>query len=199
MSDPAHPVEYIDQIEFRMTGDYMIQDQRVASRRPDVLVYEGPVLAEDLTDLRSDRSSALRLDHGNRLGLDREADRRLSRTITAAKIPIPPTAKLGGYQQLVRGDVMRGKFRNGLDKPEPFVPESPTPVSFRLPDVEHTFRTGHKIMVQVQSTWFPLIDRNPQKFVDIYSAKESDFQKATQRVYRSSKMASHLEVLELSR
>jgi predicted acyl esterase len=72
-------------------------------------------------------------------------------------------------------------------------------VSFRLADIEHTFRSGHKIMVQVQSTWFPLIDRNPQKFVDIYSAKESDFQKATQRVYRSSKMPSHLEVLELSR
>ena len=94
---------------------------------------------------------------------------------------------------------MRGKFRNGLDKPEAFVPDRPTPVTFRLPDVEHTFRTGHRMMVQIQSTWFPLIDRNPQKFVDIYSAKESDFQKATQRVYRSSKMPSHLDVLEATR
>ena len=89
---------------------------------------------------------------------------------------------------------MRGKFRNSLEKPEPFVPGQPTPVNFPLPDVAHTFRTGHRIMVQVQSTWFPLIDRNPQTFVDIYNAKESDFQKATQRVYRTSKMPSHLEV-----
>ncbi len=86
--------------------------------------------------------------------------------------------KFGGYQQLVRGDVMRGKFRNSLSKPEPFVPGQPTPVNFTLQDVAHTFRAGHKIMVQIQSSWFPLIDRNPQKFVDIYSAKESDFQKA---------------------
>ena len=80
--------------------------------------------------------------------------------------------KLGGYQQLVRGDVMRGKFRNSLEKPEPFVPDEPTPVNFTLQDVAHTFRSGHRIMVQVQSTWFPLVDRNPQKFVDIYSATE---------------------------
>ncbi len=117
----------------------------------------------------------------------------------AAKEGDPASAKFGGFQQLVRGDVMRGKFRNGLDKPEAFVPGDPTPVNFRLPDVEHTFRAGHRIMVQIQSTWFPLIDRNPQKFVDIYSAKETDFQKATQRVYRSSKMPSHLEVLEVAR
>ena len=111
----------------------------------------------------------------------------------------PPAVKFGGYQQLVRGDVMRGKFRNSLEKPEPFVPNQPTPVNFTLQDVAHTFRSGHKIMVQVQSTWFPLIDRNPQKFVDIYSATEADFQKATQRVYHSAEMPSHLEVLEVVR
>ena len=101
--------------------------------------------------------------------------------------------QLGGYQQLVRGDVMRGKFRNSLSEPEPFVPDEPTAVNFTLHDVCHTFRPGHKLMVQVQSTWFPLVDRNPQNFVDISTAKESDFQKATQRVYRSSQMPSHLE------
>ena len=196
-SDPARPVEYIDQIEFGMTNDYMVQDQRVAARRPDVLVYEGPALAEELR-------------------ISGPIDARLFVSTTGTDsdwivklIDVYPDdpgktdsdsgpARLRGYQQLVRGDVMRGKFRNGLDKPEPFVPGEPTPVSFRLPDVEHTFRPGHRIMVQVQSTWFPLIDRNPQKFVDIYSAKESDFQKATQRVYRSSQMPSHLEVLEVS-
>ena len=92
---------------------------------------------------------------------------------------------------------MRGKFRNSLSKPEPFVPGEPTPMNFALQDVAHTFRAGHKIMVQIQSTWFPLIDRNPQKFVDIYQARESDFQKATQRVYRTTEMPSRLELLEL--
>ncbi len=89
--------------------------------------------------------------------------------------------KFGGFQELVRGDVMRGKFRNNLSKPEPFVPNQATPVNFTLQDTAHTFRAGHKVMVQIQSSWFPLVDRNPQTFVDIYNAKESDFQKATQR------------------
>jgi predicted acyl esterase len=102
-----------------------------------------------------------------------------------------------GYEQLVRGDVMRGKFRNSLEKPEPFVPGEPTAVNFTMNDVAHTFRPGHKIMIQVQSSWFPMVDRNPQKFVDINKADESDFQKATQRVYRTGQMPSHLEFLEL--
>ena len=181
-----------------MTGDYMTQDQRDVSRRPDVLVYEGPVLTEEMT-----------------ISGPIEAQLFVSTTGTDSDWVVKlvdvypddyrgaeaesPTAKLGGFQQLVRGDVMRGKFRNGLDKPEPFVPGSPTAVSFRLPDVEHTFRRGHRVMVQIQSTWFPLIDRNPQKFVDIYSAKASDFRKATQHVYRSSEMPSHLGVLEVVR
>jgi hypothetical protein len=107
--------------------------------------------------------------------------------------------KFGGYQQLVRGDVLRGKFRNSLSKPEPFVPNAPTPVNFVLQDVSHTFRARHKIMVQIQSSWFPLVDRNPQTFVDIYQSRESDFQRATQRVYRNREMPSRLELLELPR
>jgi predicted acyl esterase len=94
---------------------------------------------------------------------------------------------------------MRGKFRKSLSAPEPFVPNEPTPVNFQLNDVNHTFRPGHKLMIQVQSTWFPLVDRNPQTFVDISTAKETDFQKAIQRVYRNSQMPSHLELLELVR
>ena len=97
--------------------------------------------------------------------------------------PNPKEIEMGGYQQLVRCEVMRGKFRNSFEKPEPFTPYKPTRVRFKLPDIAHGFRKGHRIMVQVQSSWFPLVDRNPQKFVDIYSAKEADFQKATQRVY----------------
>jgi hypothetical protein len=101
---------------------------------------------------------------------------------------------MGGYQQLVRGDVMRGKFRNGLDKPEPFTPGDPAAVGFTMSDVYHTFRRGHRIMVQVQSTWFPLVNRNPQRFVDINAATDEDYQRATQRLYRSSRGASHIVV-----
>jgi hypothetical protein len=90
---------------------------------------------------------------------------------------------------------MRGKFRNSFEKPEPFTPGEPTKVKFTVPDTCHTFRSGHRIMIQVQSSWFPLVDRNPQKFVDIYHADESDFQKATQRVYRSRDLPSRLTVL----
>lgn len=108
--------------------------------------------------------------------------------------PNPTGVRMGGYQQLVRGEVMRGKFRDSLEKPEAFTPGRPTAVRFKLPDVCHTFRRGHKLMIQVQSSWFPLVDRNPQTFVDIATAKESDFQKATHRLYRSREFPSRLVV-----
>ncbi len=197
-SDPSRPVGYLDKIEIGMTGDYMIQDQRIASRRPDVLVYSSGDLKADLTiagpiDARLFVSTS---------GTDSDWVVKLI-DVYPDDYPTPDPdnapVKLGGYQQLVRGDVMRGKFRNSLSKPEPFVPGQPTPVNFTLQDVAHTFRAGHKVMVQIQSSWFPIVDRNPQKFVDIYSAKESDFQPATQRVYHSSEMPTHLEVLEIPR
>ena len=102
---------------------------------------------------------------------------------------------MGGYQQLIRGDVLRGKFRKSFEKPEPFVANEPTEVKFTLPDIYHTFRPGHRIMVQIQSTWFPLVDRNPQSFVTIPTAKASDFRKATQRVFRTADHPSKLTVL----
>jgi predicted acyl esterase len=111
--------------------------------------------------------------------------------------PNPSGVRMGNFQQLVRGDVMRGKFRESLESPKPFTPGEPTAVDFRLQDVCHTFRTGHRLMVQVQSTWFPLVDRNPQQFLDIYSASEGDFRRATQRVYRDRDRASRLELLVL--
>jgi predicted acyl esterase len=111
--------------------------------------------------------------------------------------PNPAGVKLGGYQQLVRGDVFRGKFRNSFEKPEPFEPGKVTKVEFTIPDIFHTFRRGHRVMVQVQSSWFPLVDRNPQTFVNIPTAKPEDFRKATQRVYRSGKAASSLTVQAL--
>ncbi len=101
---------------------------------------------------------------------------------------------MGGFQQLVRGDVMRGKFRNSFERPEPFKPGEPTVVPMTIPDVHHTFRPGHRVMVQVQCSWFPLVDRNPQTFVDIYHAKELDFRKADQRLYRSADHATRLDI-----
>jgi putative CocE/NonD family hydrolase len=198
VSDPAKPVEYLEKPEPKMAGDYMIQDQRMASRRPDVLVYQGPEIAQDFTvtgsiDVRFFVSTS---------GTDSDWIVKLI-DVYPGDFPTPethpPGVMYGGYQQLVRGDVMRGKFRESLSDPKPFTPNRITEVNFTMPDVQHCFRTGHKIMIQVQSTWFPLIDRNPQTFVDIYKAKDSDFQKATQRVYHSAEMPSRLEVRELVR
>ena len=95
---------------------------------------------------------------------------------------------------MVRGDIFRGKYRNSYETPEPFIPNKITEVKIPLQDINHTFLKGHRIMVQIQSSWFPLADRNPQKFVDIYHAKESDFQKATQRIYHNNQYPTHLEI-----
>lgn len=193
LSDPAKPVPYMNVVDTGMVAEYLVADQRFAARRPDVLVFQTGVLEEDVT-----------------IAGPVEADLFVSTTGTDSdwivKLidvypddypdpkPNPKEIRMGGYQQLVRGDVMRGKFRNSLEQPAPFTPGRPTRVRFTLPDTYHAFRTGHRIMVQMQSTWFPLVDRNPQKFTDIYNADESDFQKATQRVYRSPDMSSKLTV-----
>jgi putative CocE/NonD family hydrolase len=192
-SDPARPVPYFEKTTIGMAAEYMTADQRFAARRPDVLVYETDVLAEDVT-LAGPLDAELHLATS---GTDADWVVKLIDVYPddyPDPDPNPAGVRLGGYQQLVRGDVMRGKFRNSFEKPEPFTPGEPAAVKFRLQDIYHTFRTGHRIMVQVQSSWFPLVDRNPQTFVDIYSARESDFRKATQRVYRSRELASRLVV-----
>ncbi|MHB1557842.1 MAG: CocE/NonD family hydrolase [Isosphaeraceae bacterium] len=197
ISDPAHPVEYTEEIAFGMLGDYMIRDQRVASRRPDVVVYEGEPLKEDITVAGPIQARLFVSTSGTDSDWIIKLIDVFPDNAGGDDGPNAPV-KLGGYQELVRGDVMRGKFRNSLSKPEPFVPGQPTPVNFRLQDVSHTFQKGHKIMVQIQSTWFPLVDRNPQKFVDINNATEADFHKATQRVYHEASMPSRLEVLTIA-
>ena len=106
---------------------------------------------------------------------------------------------MGGYQQLVRGEPMRGRFRNGYERPEPFEPGKVTKVAWTMPDVLHTFRRGHRVMIHVQSTWFPLVDRNPQTFVDAWQARPEDFQKAVQRVHRGSAAASSISFRVLPR
>jgi predicted acyl esterase len=118
---------------------------------------------------------------------------------TPDNTPNPAEIKMGGFQMLVRGEPFRAKYRNSFSKPEPLVPGKVTKIEFDMPDAYHTFKKGHRLMVQVQSSWFPLVDRNPQKFVDIYRATENDFQKATQRVYRSPVYSSHVKLRVLGK
>jgi putative CocE/NonD family hydrolase len=193
VSDPRRPVPFLDKIAIGMSQEYMTADQRFASRRPDVLVYETPELEEDVTIAGPIQAELF----VSTTGTDSDWVVKLIDVYPndyPDPNPNPTGVKMGGYQQLVRGDVMRGKFRDSFEKPEAFTPNKPTRVKFDLMDVCHTFRRGHRIMVQVQSSWFPLVDRNPQTFVDIYSARPSDFRKATQRVYHTRDMASRVTV-----
>ncbi len=194
LSDPAHPVPYTEATAPSMTREYMTDDQRFASRRPDVLTYQTDALTAPLTlagpiqallqvaTTGSDADWVVKI-------IDVYPDNTPDNPRTA------PNVHLGGYQQLVRSEVMRGRFRNSFSQPEPFVPGQVTPVPFTVQDLMHTFQPGHRLMVQVQSTWFPLVDRNPQKYVDnIYEANEADFQSATHRLYHSPAHASQLAV-----
>jgi uncharacterized protein len=189
VSDPNRPVPYVGYIAGGMTGDYMTEDQRFASRRPDVLAYQGEPLDEDVIVAGPVKVTL----NVSTTGTDSDFVVKLV-DVYPNDYPTPPApdgqrppsnaVRMGGYQQLVRGEPFRGKYRNSFEKPEPFVPGQPASIEFELPDVYHAFRRGHRIMVQVQSSWFPLVDRNPQKFMEIPKATAADFQKATQRVYR---------------
>lgn len=183
ISDPAKPVPYSEKVHSRRTREYMDDDQRFVARRPDVLVYDSGVLTDDITlagpvvaDLIVSLSST-------------DADFVVKLIdVLPDNTPMDPVSRypMGGYQMLVRAEIMRGKFRNSFAKPEPFVPGKPTQVKFELPDVAHTFKKGHKLMIQVQSSWFPLTDLNPQQFEDINKAKDADFVKETIKVYHNN-------------
>jgi putative CocE/NonD family hydrolase len=181
LSDPAHPVPYIDGIHERRDNQYIVTDQRFAATRPDVLVYQSEPLSQDLTVT-------------GRL----KADIFLSSTGTDADlvvklIDVLPANEEGsttrlpaGYQRLVRAEVFRCKFRNSFERPEPLTPGQVTEVAFDINEIAHTFKKGHRLMVQVQSSWFPLVDRNPQTFVNIPTCTETDFQKAAIRIYHDA-------------
>jgi putative CocE/NonD family hydrolase len=193
LSDPAKPVPFIGGTHIGMPVQYMLADQRFASSRTDVLVYQTEELENDVT-LAGPIDASL---HVSTTGTDSDWVVKLIDVYPdnyPNPDPNPTRVRMGGYQQLVRGEPFRGKFRNSFEKPEPFEPGKVAKVGFVLPDVYHTFRRGHRIMVHVQSSWFPLVDRNPQKFIDIYNAKKADFQKATQRVYRSKAFPSRVTV-----
>jgi len=193
VSDPNRPVPFTATISSGMPRTYMVEDQLFAARRPDVWVYQSDPLTEDVT-IAGPVAASLFV---STTGTDSDWVVKLIDVYTGDHPnpePNPTSVQLGHYQQLVRGEPLRGKFREGLDKPKPFEPGKVTKVEWVMPDVCHTFRTGHRIMVQVQSSWFPLLDRNPQKFCDIYRAKPEDFEKATQRIYRANATPSLVRV-----
>lgn len=197
VSDPKNPVPFVPDHGVDMDADYMTRDQRFSSGRQDVLSYESEVLSTDVT-VAGQVSPRLVVSTS---GTDSDWVVKLIDVHPAESAGASGTAGVSGqgpresgFQELVRGDVMRGKFRASFSAPSPMRPNEATAVDFTMPDVYHTFRKGHRILVQVQSSWFPLIDLNPQRFENIYSARAADFQSATQRVYHGVKHASRIEI-----
>ncbi|NUQ22503.1 MAG: CocE/NonD family hydrolase [Saprospiraceae bacterium] len=192
ISDPGKPVPYAEHIHLGRTAEYMLDDQRFAARRPDVLVFETAPLQENFTATGPITAEL----YVTTTGTDADFVVKVIDVFPDNTPNVNPNEKtpMGGYQMLVRGEVMRGRYRNSFEKPEPFVPGQVTKVRFELPDIAHTFKKGHRLMVQVQSSWFPLVDRNPQTFVDIYQCGEESFQKATHRVFYSAQHASFVEM-----
>ena len=177
-----------------MSGTYMVEDQRFAARRPDVLIFQSEPLTEDITLVEPITASL----HVSSTGTEADFIVKLIDVYTADHAepqPNPTQPETGHYQQLVRGEPFRAKFREGFGQPKPLEPGRVTRVEWVLPDICHTFRTGHRIMVQVQSSGFPFIDRNPQTFCNIYRARPEDYRPATQRIHRAGTIASSLRVL----
>lgn len=208
VSDPNKPVPFVNYMAQDVPQEYMVSDQRFATSRTDVLTYETAVLQEDVTIVGpvsprlfvsttgTDSDWDVKLidvyppDYPqSKLDEPGQEERGKPQTDVG-----PPAFTMGGYQQLVRGEPFRGKFRRSFEKPEAFTPGKVEEVAFPMQDVNHTFRRGHRIMVQIQSSWFPLTDRNPQKFLNIPDAKPSDFVKATERLYHGEGQASGIEV-----
>jgi hypothetical protein len=190
VSDPANPVPYIDGIHAGRDNQYIITDQRFAAKRADVLVYASDFLTEDLTV-----TGRLKADiFMSSSGTDADLVVKLIDVLPGNEEGITVTKETAGYQRLVRADVFRCKFRNSFEEPEPLIPGRVTEVAFDLNEIAHTFKKGHRLMVQIQSSWFPLVDRNPQTFVNIPTCTEADFQKANIRIYHDG---GHLSKITL--
>lgn len=191
LSDPAKPVPYTTEIANRWSNQYVAADQRFASRRPDVLTYQTDVLEHDVT-----LAGPLKADlFVSTTGSDADFVVKLIDVYPSDMGTTEGGINRGGQQTLVRGEPFRARYRDGFETPKPFIPNQVTRVKFAINDILHTFQRGHRIMVQVQSSWFPFIDRNPQSFVpNIYQARDSDFIKATQRLYRDGAQPSALHV-----
>lgn len=197
ISDPDKPVPYTEDIHFQRTREYMTDDQRFAARRPDVLAFQtqvlnedvimaGPIIANLITSISTtDADFVVKL-------IDVFPDTFSYRNTQPTQVSGDKNYNMDAYQMLVRGEIMRGKYRKSFETPVPFKPNSFEKVRFELPDVAHCFKKGHRIMIQIQSSWFPLADRNPQKFTNIYEASEKDFQKSTIRIYHDAANASEI-------
>jgi putative CocE/NonD family hydrolase len=187
--DPAKPVPYTEDVHLSRTREYLTDDQRFASRRPDVMVYQTDILEEAVTMVGPIEvsfyvsTSGTDADYVIKI-IDVFPDEIEDYASNYKNVP------MGGYQMLVRGEVLRGRFRNSFEKPEAFTPNEVTKVTFEIPDTAHQFKKGHRLMIQVQNSWFPLIDVNPQTFVNIYEANEDDFIKATHRIYHDDQRPS---------
>ncbi len=192
ISDPNKPVPFSSKINDGFSSEYMVEDQRFAYARPDVISFQTDVLEKNITFSGQIKAflkvsttgtdadwmvKVIDVYPQNEENTDKKSD-----------------AVFGNYQQLVRSEIIRGKYRNDASKPEPFVPNQVTDVNVELQDVLHTFKKGHKIMVQIQSSCFPWADRNPQKFMDIFKAEPADYQKATQKLYHQKGAESHLKI-----
>jgi hypothetical protein len=194
VSDPQKPVPYTEDVYFEMTKEYMTDDQRFASRRPDVLVYKTEELSDDIT-LAGPLTAHLKV---STTGTDADWVVKLI-DVYPGDAPDNPTTRrgmrMGGYQQMVRSEVIRGRYRKSYENPSAFEPGKIEEIHLELQDVLHCFKKGHRLMIQVQSTWFPLVDVNPQTFVkNIYEAKPEDFIRATHRVYHETTNESYLEI-----
>ena len=184
VSDPANPVPYIDGVHGGRDNQYIVTDQRFAAQRSDVLVYQTEPLTDSMTV-----TGRLKADiFLSSTGTDADLIVKLIDVLPGNEDGIATSliTNPAGYQRLVRAEVFRCKFRNSFEKPEPLVPGRPAEVAFDINEIAHCFKKGHRIMVQVQSSWFPLVDRNPQTFVNIPTAAESDFQKATIRIWHDA-------------
>jgi putative CocE/NonD family hydrolase len=193
VSDPRKPVPYTSEIIATEGRRWTVEDQRFVATRPDVLVYSSPALTEDLTIAGPVPVELF----ASTTGTDADWVVKLIDVFPDdAKDPSPNplNLKMAGYQMLLVGDILRGKFRRSFEKVEPMTPGQPTRMAFELGDRYHTFLAGHRIMVQVQSSWFPMFDRNPQSFVDIYHARPDDYRVATQRIYRDGRRPSSVSL-----
>jgi putative CocE/NonD family hydrolase len=191
VSDPRKPVPYTAETRTTEGHLFMVEDQRFAASRPDVLVYETPPLTADLT-IAGPIDVTLTVAT---TGTDGDWVVKLIDVYPGTApdpTPNPQNIRMGGYQMLLAGDVLRAKFRNSMSTPEPLTPGQPVRLTFTIGDRYHTFLKGHRLMVQIQSSWFPMFDRNPQTFVDIYHAKDTDYQNATHTIFRSVSLPSFL-------
>ncbi|GEM50571.1 glutaryl-7-ACA acylase [Empedobacter brevis NBRC 14943 = ATCC 43319] len=181
VSDPNHPVPYQEGVLETRSREYMVDDQRFASTRPDVMVYQTDVLTEDIT------VTGPVINHlfVSSTGTDVDYVVKLI-DVYPEDTPKFNEKLMAGYQNLIRAEIMRGKYRNSFEKPEAMIPNQKISVTYTMPDVGHTFKKGHRIMIQVQNTWFPLADRNPQQFMNVYEATAKDFLRQTQRIYHDS-------------